>query len=163
MRRQKANRILSLRTNSGDWSADQNFLRDKTVRFFANLYGESTPSMSPLLSELFPRLTDDGIGFLSKPILNDKIKEALFDMAPLKALGSNGFHGYFFQSQWDSVGEAVYEWVQGIFGSSKIDDDLNNTLIVLIPKKEHPEDFNQFQPTSLCSVMYKLVMKVIAN
>jgi len=34
---------------------------------------------------------------------------------------------------------------------------------VLIPNKDCPEDFSQFWPIGLCSVMYKLVMKVIAN
>ncbi|KAA3488056.1 reverse transcriptase [Gossypium australe] len=80
-------------------------------------------------------------------------------MAPLKAPGSDGYHAIFFQSQWDLVGGAVCEWVQG----NKIEEELNNTLIVLILKKGHPEDFSQFRPISLCSVLYKLVMKVIAN
>lgn len=34
---------------------------------------------------------------------------------------------------------------------------------MLIPNKECPEDFSQFRPISLCSVMYKLVTKMIAN
>ncbi|KAH1121572.1 hypothetical protein J1N35_004732 [Gossypium stocksii] len=44
--------------------------------------------------------------FESKPLVNedkqvseDEIKKALFDMAPLKASGSDGFHALFFQSQ----------------------------------------------------------------
>ncbi|KAH1107012.1 hypothetical protein J1N35_010780 [Gossypium stocksii] len=66
-------------------------------------------------------------------------------------------------SQWDLIGETVCDWVKGIFAGNKIEDDLNNTLIVLIPKKERSEDFSHFRPISLCSVMYKLVIKVIAN
>ncbi|KAH1048009.1 hypothetical protein J1N35_038793 [Gossypium stocksii] len=162
MQRQKANRIMSLRTSSGEWSTDQNFLREEVVRFFEKLYGE-TPSHEYSSYDLFPRLAVDDIDFLSKPILNDEIKKAFFDMALLKAPGSNGFHAYFFQSQWDSVREAVCEWVKGIFNSNKIEENLNNMMIVLIPKIECPEDFSQFRPISLCSVMHKLVMKVIAN
>ncbi|KAA3488942.1 reverse transcriptase [Gossypium australe] len=44
-----------------------------------------------------------------------------------------------------------------------LNGELNNNLIMLIPKNDRPEDFSQFRPISLCSVMYKLVIKVIAN
>ncbi|KAA3477387.1 reverse transcriptase [Gossypium australe] len=37
---------------------------------------------------------------------------------------------------------------------------ISNTLIVLIPKDSNPKNFSQFKPISLCSVSYKLVMKV---
>ncbi|KAH1096691.1 hypothetical protein J1N35_013612 [Gossypium stocksii] len=40
---------------------------------------------------------------------------------------------------------------------------MNNTLIVLIPKVQNLETFGQFRPISLCSVLYKLIMKVISN
>ncbi|KAA3464882.1 LINE-1 reverse transcriptase isogeny [Gossypium australe] len=84
-------------------------------------------------------------------------------MAPLKAPGSDGFHAHFFQSQWDIIGNDICNWVKGVFAGQMIDQDLNNTLVILIPKKECLEDFSQFRPISLCSVLYKLVIKVIAN
>lgn len=61
------------------------------------------------------------------------------------------------------MGNDVYSWVQGIFEGNCIDLKLDNSLIVLIPKKTNPEDFNQFRPINLYSVMYKMVMKVITN
>lgn len=64
-------------------------------------------------------------------------------MAPLKALGSDGFHAFFFQSKWDIVGPIISDWVHGIFAGRDIDPELNNTLIVLIPKAENPESFAQ--------------------
>lgn len=50
-----------------------------------------------------------------------------------------------------------------IFAGDTLEPDLNNTLIVLIPKVLSSETFAQFHPIILCSVLYKLVMKVIAN
>lgn len=96
MQRRKSNRIMSLHMSSEDWSANQNFLPDEVDRFFEKLYGENPSPISYLPFDLFPRFTKEEIDFLSKPILNNEIKKALFDMAPLKALGSDNFHAHFF-------------------------------------------------------------------
>ncbi|KAA3458339.1 reverse transcriptase [Gossypium australe] len=140
IQRRKFNHILALRINNGEWCSEQDILRDEAIK-----------------------IKDQDIDFLNKPVLREEIKKALFDMAPLKATGSDRFHAFFFQSQWDIVGGAVCECVQGIFDGNKFEEELNNTLIILIPKKKSPEDFSQFRPISLCSVLYKLVMKVIVN
>ncbi|KAA3466982.1 reverse transcriptase [Gossypium australe] len=163
IQRRKFNRILALKDNNGDWCSDQSTLSDEAVKFFENMYGENPRPIIDIPSNIFPCLKEQDIEFLNKPVLNDEIKKALFDMALLKAPRSDGFHAHFFQSQWDLVGGTICEWVQGIFAGNKIEEELNNTLLVLIPKKDRPKDFSQFRPISLCSVMYKLVIKVIAN
>lgn len=40
---------------------------------------------------------------------------------------------------------------------------LNKTLIVLIPKKAHPEVLPDMQPIALCNVLYKIIAKMLAN
>ncbi|KAM6552992.1 hypothetical protein CsatB_013754 [Cannabis sativa] len=40
---------------------------------------------------------------------------------------------------------------------------LNNTNIVLIPKKKNPEQMSELRPISLCNVMAKVITKVLAN
>ncbi|KAA3486983.1 Retrovirus-related Pol polyprotein LINE-1 [Gossypium australe] len=111
----------------------------------------------------FLSLEQEVIQFLSMPVSDEEIEKALFDMAPLKAPGSDGLHAIFYQSQWELVGPSIFEWVKRVFSGDNINPDLNNSLIVLIPKVQHSECFLQFRPISFCSVLYKLVMKVIAN
>ncbi|KAH1131559.1 hypothetical protein J1N35_002937 [Gossypium stocksii] len=77
----------------------QSIFNDKAVRFLETLYGETPIPLFEFPVNIFPRLKDQDIDFLNKPVLNDEIKKALFDMAPLKALGNDGFHAHFFQSQ----------------------------------------------------------------
>ncbi|KAG8472739.1 hypothetical protein CXB51_034646 [Gossypium anomalum] len=50
-----------------------------------------------------------------------------------------------------------------IFDGNSIEPDMNNTLIILIPEVQNLKTFGKFRPISLCSVLYKLTMKVIAN
>ena len=39
----------------------------------------------------------------------------------------------------------------------------NNTSIALIPKKEERLLLNDYKPSSLCNIIYKVISKVIAN
>ncbi|KAH9659015.1 reverse transcriptase domain-containing protein [Citrus sinensis] len=41
--------------------------------------------------------------------------------------------------------------------------EINRTLLVLIPKVDHPTSLKMFQPISLCTVLYKTMTKIIAN
>ncbi|KAG8485688.1 hypothetical protein CXB51_019010 [Gossypium anomalum] len=63
--------------------------------------------MKGLPLNAFPALSDEDFNLLNRPVFYEEIKTALFDMAPLKALGSDGFHALFYQSQWDHVGASI--------------------------------------------------------
>ncbi|KAK5811979.1 hypothetical protein PVK06_027373 [Gossypium arboreum] len=151
LQRRKQNRILALKNQTGEWVIDEEELKQETVNFYKNLYGEQFRKIGNLGEGVFPRLA------------SEEIKKALFDMAPLKAPGSDGLHTIFYQSQWESVGPSICEWIKKIFSGDNIELDLNNSLIVLIPKVQHLECLSQFRLISVCSILYKLVMKVIAN
>ncbi|XP_012453509.1 uncharacterized protein LOC105775544 [Gossypium raimondii] len=107
MRRRKFNRITTLRVDNGDWCTDQYILQAKAVEFFEGLFREDSSTLRDIPNVGFPRFNSSEITFLEAHISNEEIKRALFDMAPLKAPGSDGFHAHFFQSQWDVLGNDV--------------------------------------------------------
>jgi hypothetical protein len=39
----------------------------------------------------------------------------------------------------------------------------NDMIIVLIPKVNKPEKLKELRPINLCTILYKLISKVIAN
>ncbi|KAE8723919.1 hypothetical protein F3Y22_tig00011277pilonHSYRG00017 [Hibiscus syriacus] len=58
---------------------------------------------------------------------------------------------------------STQEGTKGIFNGNSLGVEMNKTMIVLIPKGDHPETFVEFRPISLCIVLYKVIMKIIAN
>jgi hypothetical protein len=53
--------------------------------------------------------------------------------------------------------------VQRFFDDGTMPDEVNETAIVLIPKKNDPEDLKDFRPISLCNVLFKIVSKCLVN
>lgn len=70
-------------------------------------------------------------------------------------------HAGFFQHFWLIVGESVLREVKKIFLEKHAPAYLNQTHIALIPKMQGPETLGSYRPISLCSTVYKLVIKII--
>jgi hypothetical protein len=49
------------------------------------------------------------------------------------------------------------------FNGGEMSEGWNETCVVLIPKVPNPMSVNDLMPISLCSVVYKLILKVLAN
>ncbi|XP_019164336.1 PREDICTED: uncharacterized protein LOC109160503 [Ipomoea nil] len=98
-----------------------------------------------------------------RKVTSDEVKIALFEMAPYKAPGPDGFHAAFYQRMWSVIGMDLTDKILEFFQTAKMHNHWNDTLIALIPKVHHPELITQFRPISLCNVKYKIVTKVITN
>ena len=42
-------------------------------------------------------------------------------------------------------------------------EEINDTAITLIPKVRNPQSIKQYRPISLCTVLYKIATKSVAN
>lgn len=49
------------------------------------------------------------------------------------------------------------------FSTCQFPNNLNNTIIVLIPKVEKLDNHKDLRPISLCNVIYKVFAKMLAN
>jgi len=90
-------------------------------------------------------------------------QKAVFAMGAFKAPGPDGFQPIFYQKCWEIVSGDFVSIVQKAFTTASLEENLNHTFIVLIPKVNALQSFGQFRPISLCNVAYKVKTKVIAN
>jgi hypothetical protein len=60
------------------------------------------------------------------------------------------------------VGHDITQAVLKSINDKVIPDGWNETVIVLIPKVDSPEEVAQFRPISLCNVVYKIISKMLA-
>lgn len=100
---------------------------------------------------------------LLKVVSDEEVKSALFQMNPDKAPGPDGLTPAFSQKHWSIVGGDVIELVRKIFRDSVLPNELNETNMVLIPKKKIPTEIGDLRPISLCNVLMRIVTKVMAN
>lgn len=69
----------------------------------------------------------------------------------------------FYQKFWSIIGKDVAKECCRMLEVGEIPDKLNDTLVVLIPKKTRLETVGDLRPISLCNVMMKIVSKMLAN
>lgn len=93
----------------------------------------------------------------------DEVKEALFSMDSKKAPGIDGYNVYFFKKCWSIIARDIVEAVRQFFDTGMLPKELNVALITLIPKHEYVVSVKDFRPIAYCTVLYKIVSKILAN
>ena len=100
---------------------------------------------------------------LEFPFSKDEVHSALMDMNGDKASSPDGFTMAFWQCCWEFVKEEVLEMFKEFHEQNSFLKSLNNTFLVLLPKKGGAEELGGFRPISLLGGLYKLLAKVLAN
>ncbi|XP_074315611.1 uncharacterized protein LOC141651816 [Silene latifolia] len=80
-----------------------------------------------------------------------------------KAPGPDGYSSGFFRDAFDIVGEDVVSAIMEFFTSGRLLQQVNATVLTLIPKNEAPATVMEFRPIACCNVLYKCISKVICN
>jgi len=77
--------------------------------------------------------------------------------------GPDGLNAAFYKTAWPWIQHDVHNLVTDFHSTAQFPEDLNQTYITLIPKKDQPIIPQDFRPISLCNVIYKIIAKSLAN
>ena len=100
---------------------------------------------------------------LSSNFMAWEVQVVVKKMAPLKVPGPDCMPLIFYQNYWQLVGDEVTQSILHFLSSASFLSHLNHTLIFLIPKVKNPKLVFAFLPISLCNVLYKILLKVLAS
>lgn len=81
----------------------------------------------------------------------------------IKLLGLMVLMSAFFKKSWGIIREDVCEAVRDFFKYGHMLKSVNCTAVTLIPKSAQPSSIKEYRPISCCSVLYKIISKVLAN
>ncbi|XP_024157591.1 uncharacterized protein LOC112165325 [Rosa chinensis] len=162
--RGRQNKVAGVFDEQGRWCEDMQEVQDAFISFFSHLYSTGGCDNLDLVLDKIPcRVSDDVNTKLMKKFERWEIELSLKHMAAQKSPGHDGMSALFFKTYWSVVGDSVCEFCLGILNEGRGLDTFNHTLISLIPKCLCPKNVSEFRPISLCSIVYKLISKTIAN
>ena len=146
------------------WQTDEGRVSAIAERYYADLFkAQSHTNMDRVLEDVDKVVTDEMVGSLNQPYSEEDERRALFSMHPSKSPGPDGMFPFFFQKFWHIVGLDVTMTMLSVLHLGKYLRKMNFTHIVLIPKKNDPQNITEFRPISLGNVVSYIVSKVLAN
>lgn len=133
---------------------------------FFEVYTSNNPSATDIelcVADIKPKINCEMRRGLEGTFRLDEVERALKQMSPWKSPGPDGFGVGFYLKHWGILVRDVCEVVLEFLNGGPMVEDLNHTLIALVPKVKEPKIVMEFRPISLYNVLYKLISKVIAN
>ncbi|XP_030479378.1 uncharacterized protein LOC115696624 [Cannabis sativa] len=164
--RKRNNFIKSLTLNDNSSVSRLQDITNSFVHFYSNLFtsqGTDYDSIALILQGINKTITPDQHAFLDSQFDLAEVKRALFQLVGDKAPRPDGLNYGFYQKHWDIVGIDLCNAALHVLNTNADIAPLNETILVLIPKVNNACRIKDFWAISLCSTIYKVVFKAIAN
>uniref|UniRef100_A0A803PQY4 Reverse transcriptase domain-containing protein n=1 Tax=Cannabis sativa TaxID=3483 RepID=A0A803PQY4_CANSA len=164
--RTRHNRILSIVNAQGERVDDQEKITKAFLHYYKELLGTSMIGRQRVKNSVMkegPLITTTHAETLMTDFSKEEIKAAMFSIPRVKSPGPDGYGSYFFQDNWDLVGDETCEAIASFLKSGNLLKEINSTVITLIPKIKCPNKVSDFRPISCCNVLYKVATKLICS
>ncbi|XP_028121690.1 uncharacterized protein LOC114318912 [Camellia sinensis] len=164
IQRRQRNQLLRLQNEAGVWLHTEHEINQHLLGYFSNLFHSvGQRNVEEVLSMVTPVILKSMNHLLVRPLSDQEVKDAVFQLGAVKSPGPDGFSGCFYHKYWAVVGPHVCTVVLSFFLGGHLLKELNHTNLVLIPKVSHPVKLSQFRPISLCNFTLKIITKILAN
>ncbi|XP_010507173.1 PREDICTED: uncharacterized protein LOC104783755 [Camelina sativa] len=157
------NAIVKLINEAGLAQKSEASKGDVAARYFQKLFASSYPREEDLqfFQDFVPKVNEEMNELIIADVTSEEVRQAVFSISPSRAPRADGMTGLFFQKYWSVVGEQITKEVLSFFKDGSFDKEWNFTQICLIPKKVNASFMYDLRPISLCSVMYKIISKIM--
>lgn len=164
-KRKKTNMIESLVDDAGNRIEVPDEMGLMVVEYFRNIFkgsdsvgiqGEEMVAANIVLKEAQNNKLNAEIKF-------EEFTKTVKQMHPDKSAGPDGFSPAFFQHFWELIGPEIFKCCTSWLEELSFPANLNDTTLVLIPKRDNADKLTDLRPIALCNVLYKILSKVLAN
>ena len=159
----RSNNSLDIIKIDGVWLLEEQEVREGVANAYQQMLSEDSGWKADIGRLQLDQISQQEAENLEIPFFENEIQSALMEMNGDKAPGPDGFTMAFWQSYWDFVKVEILEMFKEFHEQSSFLKSLNNTFLVMIPKKGGAVDLRDFSPISLLGGLYKLLAKVLAN
>lgn len=157
-------RLVKIRDANGVEQWSEVAKAQVAVDYFTNLFKSSNPTrFQPWFHDMRTKVTEDMNRSLLCEITDEEITGAVFSIKASSAPGPDGMTGLFFQHYWKDIGPKVSIEVKKFFRTGVMPSEWNVTYLCLLPKVQEPDTMSDLRPISLCSVLYKVISKILVR
>jgi hypothetical protein len=100
---------------------------------------------------------------LDTPFTKLEIDNIIKSLPSDKSPGPDGFNTNFIKKCWHIIAQDFYDLCEKFYHDEVCLRSINGSFIVLIPKKENPQNVGDYRPISLLNNSMKILTKLLAN
>ncbi|XP_074266041.1 uncharacterized protein LOC141588501 [Silene latifolia] len=159
------NKVLQIEDMHGKLCILGDDIQNALLSYYQDLLGTTTVTDHVSLSVVRRGscCTTEHWEILNRPATVEEIKHSIFSIPKSKSPGPDGFNSQFYRDAWEIVGEEVCVAIANFFSTGKLLNQINSTVITLIPKVDRPTSVKHFRPISCCNVIYKSISKILCS
>lgn len=151
--------MLGVKDDTGQKKTQRDEILEQATTFYRKLYNSSQTNRNTNQNPLTPLDNTENV----PPILTSEVRTALKELKNNKCPGDDGIYNEYLKLGQEELIPVLRDLFNKIIETEEIPETWNTSTIILLHKKGHRDDINNYRPISLSSNLNKLFMKIITR